>query len=222
MKTTLRFVVALVLSALAAREVAAQWNAARSGAERNQLYTTFGLDPALVASVGYQRTIPVFKQNVWVAVEAGVVAPDFDARDFRTRVQIRTTLAHWQSVHLLVSAAFLTRGTENSVHRAFNFGADVTGTLGVYRPSWFVAGEFGFDKAVITHITHTDWYRTYFYPEAKDGWYLNAGGTHHYGASAGVAIGALELSAKGGWRMTEDFNQLTPPLYASVGLGVRF
>jgi len=118
--------------------------------------------------------------------------------------------------------AFITRGTENSIYRAFNFGADFTGAAGVYRRSWFLAGEFGFDKAVITHIAHTDWYRTHFYPEAKDGWYLNAGGTFHYGVTGGVAFGRPELAVRAGRLRTEDFNDLTPPMYAGVGVGFRF
>ncbi|HEX9703902.1 MAG TPA: hypothetical protein VGA20_01485 [Gemmatimonadales bacterium] len=113
-------------------------------------------------------------------------------------------------------------GTENSIYRAFNFGADFTGAAGVYRRSWFLAGEFGFDKAVITHIAHTDWYRTHFYPEAKDGWYLNAGGTFHYAVTGGVAFGRTELAVRAGRLRTEDFNDLTPPMYAGVGVGFRF
>jgi len=78
------------------------------------------------------------------------------------------------------------------------------------------------DKAVITHLAHTDWYRTHFYPDAKDGWYLNAGGTFHYGVTGGVAIGRTEVAVRAGRLQTEDFNDLTPPMYAGVGVGFRF
>jgi len=222
MTRTLRFVVALVVSALAARDVAAQWNVERFGSARNQVYTTFGLDPALVASVGYGRVVPMLGREWQLGVEAGVVAPDFASRDYRARLQARTTLLGWRSLRLVGSAAFITRGTDNSIHRAINFGADFTGTAGVYRPGWFVAGEFGFDKAIITHLTHSDWYRQNFYPDAKDGWYLNAGGTYHYGVAAGVAIGRTELALRAGRLRTEDFNDLQPPMYASLGLGFRY
>jgi len=222
MNATLRFVVALMIPALAARDAAAQWNVERFGSARNQVYTTFGLDPAVVASVGYGRVVPLFGREWQLGVEGGVVAPDYDTRDFRARMQVRTTLLRWRSLRLVGSAAFITRGTENSIYRAFNFGADFTGAAGVYRRSWFLAGEFGFDKAVITHIAHSDWYRTHVYPEAKDGWYLNAGGTFRYGAAAGVAIGPAELAVRAGWLRTEDFNDLLPPMYAGLGVGVRF
>ena len=127
-----------------------------------------------------------------------------------------------RSVRLVGSAAFITRGTENSIYRALNFGADVTGALGVYRRRWFVAGEFGRDKAINTHITHSDWYRENVYPDAKDGWYLDAGVTYHYGVASGVAIGRTELALRAGWQRTEDFNDLLPPIYASLGVGFRF
>ena len=85
-----------------------------------------------------------------------------------------------------------------------------------------MAGEFGRDKAIITHITHSDWYRQNIYPDAKDGWYLDAGGTYHYGVTSGVAIGRTELALRAGWRQTEDFNDVLPPIYASLGVGFRF
>lgn len=217
-----RMTVALVVLALAARDVAAQWNVARFAAARNQLYSTFGLDPAFVASVGYGRVVPMLGREWQLGAEVGVVAANFDTRDFRARLQARTTVVRWRSLRLVGSAAFITRGTENSIYRALNFGSDFIGALGMYRRRWFMAGEFGFDKAIITHITHSDWYRTYFYPEAKDGWYLNAGGTYHYGLAGGVAIGPTELALRAGWQRTEDYKDLMPPMYVSVGLGVGF
>jgi hypothetical protein len=91
----------------------------------------------------------------------------------------------------------------------------------VYRPGWFAAAEFGKDKAIVTHVTHTDWYRQY-YPDAKDGWYLDAGGTYHTGVRAGLTLGKAELIGRAGWMKTEKFNDVTPPLYGSVGLGFGF
>jgi hypothetical protein len=85
-----------------------------------------------------------------------------------------------------------------------------------------VAGEFGFDKAVITHVTHSDWYRMYFYPDAKNGWYLDAGGTYHYGLASGISVGRAELFARVGFLRTEDFKDLVPPVYAGLGVGLEF
>jgi hypothetical protein len=212
----------VVLSALVARDAAAQWNVARFGSERNRVYTTFGLDPALVTSVGYGRVVPLFNHDFQLTGDAGVVTARLDTRDFRARLGTQTSVVRWRSLHLAGSATFIARGTENSIYRAFNFGADLTGTAGLYRQRWFAAGEFGKDKAIITHLTNSEWYRTHFYPDAKDGWYLDAGGTYHYGVVSGIALGSAELVGRAGWLRTERFNDMMPPLYATVGLGFGF
>lgn len=221
MTRVLRCVVALMISAVVARVAAAQWNVARFDMGKNRVYTAFGLDPALVTTVGYGRVVPVFGHQFQLAGDVGIGAAGLDVSDFRARLQANTSIVHWRSLHLTGSASFITRGTENSIYRGLNFGADFTATGGVYRPGWFVAGEFGFDKAVITHITQSDWYRN-FYPGAKDGWYLDAGGTFHYGLTGGIAIGRVELVGRVGLQRTEDFNELAPPGYVRLGAGFGF
>ena len=222
MKTTTSFAIGLLLTVLVAQEAAAQWNVARYDAGRNRVYASVGLDPALVTTVGYARVVPVLGHNFQLASDVGVVTAGIDARDFRARVELESSLLHWRSLRLAGSATFITRGTENSIYRGINFGSDFTGTGGVYRKNWFAAGQFGFDKAIITHITHSDWYRANYYADARDGWYLDAGGTYRYGVVGGVALGSAELVGRFGFRKTEDFNSLNPPMYASVGLGFAF
>jgi hypothetical protein len=222
MKRISSITLGLLLSAVVARDAAAQWNVARFGTERNRMYTTFGLDPAFVSSVGYARVAPVAGHYFQLAGDVGVVTAGMDTRDYRARLGTQTSLLQWRSMHLTGSATFITRGTENSVYRGLNFGADVTGSLGVYRHGWFTAGEFGFDKAIITHLTHTDWYRKNFYPDAKDGWYLDAGGTYHYGLAGGFALGRTEVVGRVGLLRSERFNELATPGYVSLGVGMGF
>ena len=212
------FVMFLLLTQLAS----AQSNVARFGTERNRVYTSVGIDPAVVSTVGYGRVVSVAGHAFNISGDVGVVAAGFDFDDARARAGVETSLLRWKSVHLTGSAVAVARSTENVSYRAVNFGADITGSLGVYRPRWFVAGEFGKDKAVVTHVTHTDYYRETFYPDAKDGWYLDAGGTFHYGFAAGLAVRGVEVSGRFGWLRTEDFNDVMPPVYASVGVGFWF
>jgi hypothetical protein len=209
----------LMLSMLLVRDTAGQWNVARFGLERNRVYTTVGLDPALITSLGYSRVIPLWGHDFQFSGEAGVVAAHMDINDFRARLGTQTSIAEWRSMHFTGSATFITRGTENLIYTGLNLGADFTGTVGAYKERWFAAGEFGFDKAIITHITNSDYYKKYYYADAKDGWYLNAGGTFHTGVVGGWALGKADLVGRVGWLWTEDFNGLTPPMYASLGVG---
>lgn len=211
-----------LLALVVAGDLAGQWNVARFGEERNRMYTSFGFDPALVSAVGYGRVIPLFGHPFQFTGEVGLAAAHLDTRDFRARVGAETSVLRWRSLHLTGSATFITRGTENAIYRGLNFGADLTGRFGVYRRGWFLAGEFGFDKAIITHLTHSDWYREHYYAGARDGWYLDAGGTYHYGATAGIGFGRLELTGRFNWVRTEEWDALPSPVVGSVGVGVRF
>jgi hypothetical protein len=215
-------IVGVLVSAAVAGKAAAQWNVARFGTERQRVFTTFGFDPALVTTVGYGRVVQVTGHDVQWTGDVGVVAAKMDAHDFRARLSMQTSLVQWRSVHLTGSATAITRGTENAIYRGINFGADLSSSVGVYRQRWFAAGEFGFDKAVITHVRHSNYYRTYFYPDAKDGWYLDTGGTYHGGVAGGLSLGRSEVVARVGLLRTERFNELMPPMYASVGVGVGF
>ena len=209
----------LSLSVLSAGDTAAQWNVARFGTEPNHVYTTVGLDPAMITTVGYGRMIPLWGHDFQFTGDVGVVAAHMDLNDFRARVGAQTSILEWRSMRLTGSATFITRGTENLIYTGLDFGADFTGTIGAYKKQWFAAGEFGFDKAIITHITNSDYYKKYYYADAKDGWYLDAGGTFHTGVVGGWAFGKAELVGRFGWLWTEDWNNLTPPMYASVGVG---
>ncbi len=222
MRTTIRYAVALVLLMAVVRTASAQWNTARLNGGRNRIYMTVGLDPAVVTAVGYARVVPVLGHEFQIGTDVGIAAAKPDVKDFRARVEIQSTVLRYESLQLTGSAAFVTRGTENVVYRGLDFGADITGMLGVYKPGWFAAAQFGKDKAIITHITHTDWYRQHVYQDAKDGWYLDAGGTFHYGMMAGLTVGRTELVGRAGYRKTEDWNQILPPFYGSVGIGVPF
>jgi hypothetical protein len=205
-----------------AAQISAQWNLARFDEAANRVYTTVGLDPAFLPTVGYARVLSVFGHPVQLAGDVGIAMAEFDSRDFRAQVQALTSLVHWRSLYLTGSTTIIGRGTENTIYRGYNFGVDLTGTLGLYRPRWLVAGEFGLDKALVTRVTHSDWYRTYFYADAKDGWYRDTGGTVHYGLIAGLSVGRVELLARYGMQRTEKLNEMTPPMYASIGLGLAF
>ena len=212
----------LVLASLATTDAAAQWNVSRYGTARKHVYTTFGLDPAIITSAGLSSVGTLVQHDFQLTAEAGIVTAHADAGDFRTRLGLQTSLARWRSLQLTGSAMAVVRGTDNSVYRGINFGADVSGTLGVYRPRWFAAGEVGKDKAIITHVKHTDWYRQNFYADAKDGWYLDAGGTLRHGIAAGLTVGRVELMTRMGWLKTEDYNRVMTPGYASIGVGFGY
>ncbi len=197
----------------------AQWNVARFDSTKVWTYATFGLDPAFVGTAGVSGVIPG-RVKLQIGAEFGTVVAAFDVRDWRARGTARTTVVHRGAFRITGEGAFIARGTSNSIYSALNLGASTTLTAGAYRRRWFLAAETGFDKAVATRITNSDWYRDYYYADAKNGWYLTPGGTLHAGLTGGASLGNVELMARAGTLRTERFNALIPPMYASVGMGI--
>jgi hypothetical protein len=73
-----------------------------------------------------------------------------------------------------------------------------------------------------TYIKNSDWYRTYFYGDAKDGWYGGTGGTLHAGAKGGATLGRVEVVLRAGVTKSEALNDLDLPFYATLGANLRF
>ena len=197
----------------------AQWNVARFDSTKAWTYATFGLDPAFVGTAGVSGVIPG-RFKLQVGAEFGTVVAAFDMHDWRARATARTTVVHWGAFRIATEDAFIARGTSNSIYTALNLGASTTLTAGAYRRRWFLAAETGFDKAIATRLTNSNWYREYYYADAKNGWYLTPGGTLHAGVAGGVTAGIAELTVRAGTLRTERWNTLVPPMYGSVGLGI--
>ena len=64
--------------ALGAREAWGQWNVTRFDSSTTWAYTSYGLDPAVMGSIGFARSIPQFRESL-VSAEVGWVVAGFDA-----------------------------------------------------------------------------------------------------------------------------------------------
>ena len=114
------------------------------------------------------------------------------------------------------------RRYENSMVKLLNFGSDMAAIAGYYKPKWFIAGETGFDKAIVTHFKHSAAYKENF-PGVKDGWYEPAtGGNFYYGLQTGYSFGRNDIYLKGGKLLTQDFStEPLLPYYLQVGYNIR-
>ena len=82
--------------------------------------------------------------------------------------------------------AFEVAATENSIYRGTALRTDLVLLAGHYGRRWFAVAEAGYGRAWLTYIENSDWYRTNFYADARDGWYGGTGGRLHAGAKGGV------------------------------------
>jgi len=141
--------------------------------------------------------------------------------DFKTRLGGYIRL--YQADHFQVSAKILGvfRRFENSYARLLNFGSDMGLAAGYYKRKWFVAGEAGFDKAIVTHFKPSAIYKQNF-PSVQDGWYEPAtGGNFYYGLQAGLTLKRNDIYLKAGKILTQDFTT-TPlvPFHVQVGYNI--
>ena len=141
------------------------------------------------------------------------------------KIKTGTQIRWWQSGNFHVASKFqgIFRRYNNDFARLLNFGVDLSATAGYYKHHWFVAGELGFDKAIVTHFKHSDLYKSNF-PGVKDGWYEpSTGGNFYYGVQGGWSGKNKDVYLKLGKLTQQDLNSSPMlPFYAQLGFNLRF
>ena len=197
------------------------WRSLRED-QRNVIQFNFGYDFGVTAQLGYSRSFTMFKPVV-VALDYSFPMGDDLIDDFKVRLggQIEIVEIDGFSATIKISSNF--RRYQTELVRIAGFGSDFAALAGYYRPTWYAAGEFGFDKSIISHLKHSDIMRADF-PAIKDGWYIPSGGNYYYGIQAGKTIGeSFDLSLRlGATRAQFNDENAVIPLYLQLGLGMRF
>ena len=190
--------------------------------QRHVANVNFGWDYAATVGVGYgyklNTKIPMLL-NAQLSVPAG---EDFTA-DFKSKLGVQARVYASGNFRATLMVYGLFRRYEQKEFAALqSFGGEFTGVAGNYKPKWFVAGEFGFDKAIATNIRHGEVYRQY-YPSARNGWYVPTGGNFHYGIQGGYTLGKFDLYSKVGRLADQNFkSSMRVPWFLEVGVSRRF
>ena len=121
-------------------------------------------------------------------------------------------------VRSVYAAPFDVAETENSIYRGTALRGDLV-FLALSPAALVRRHELGYDRAWLTYIKNSDWYRTYFYADAKDGWYGGTGGLLHAGAKGGVTLGRVEVSLRAGVNRSESLNDSRPAVLRDAGCG---
>lgn len=181
-----------------------------------------GLDYSVSYGLGYgyklKTKLPIIL-NLEFSSSSGEILLD----DYKIKIGGQVNIVRFNHLLFNIRLQSVFRRYENSFARLVDFGSDFAGTLGYYRKRWFVSSEVGFDKAIVTHFKHTDQYSEY-YPDVVNGWYEpSTGGNFYYGLQSGVGIGNIDLYAKAGKLISQDF-KTAPflPYYAQLGINYRF
>lgn len=173
------------------------------------------------AGYGYKinhKLFPVILQADYASLSGSNLLDDFKAR---AGLNIRWISFHHFQFSTGLYGVF--RRYQNDFVRLGNFGSDLNGVIGYYRNKWFVAGEVGFDKAIVTHFKHSAAYKAQ-YPGVVNGWYeTSTGGNFYYGLQAGFSLKRYDVWIKAGKTIEQDF-KTSPlvPVYGQLGFNLKF
>ena len=183
-----------------------------------------GLQSGFVTSVGYAAGLRVdsIDRILMPFAQATMLVARPDLRDYAFRAGGQVSLLAIGWFDLSTQLAFEMAGTENSIYTATALRSDLALLAGHYGRRWFAVAEAGYDRAWLTYIENSAWYRDNFYADARDGWYSGTGGKLRAGAKGGVTIGRVEVVLRAGVTRTEALRDLDLPFYATLGANVRF
>nr|WP_315171795.1 hypothetical protein [uncultured Flavobacterium sp.] len=176
-----------------------------------------GLDYGAVIGLGYGYQLNT-KLPIVLNTEFSIPFGEKVIDDFKTKLGIQIEVLKIGEFSTTIKANGILRRFENDNARFLNFGSEFSAISGYYKSEWYVAGEFGFDKAIVTNIKHSDIMKEY-YPEIKNGWYIPSGGNYFYGIQSGYSFGRNDMNLKIGSLITQDF-KTTPnfPYYMQLGI----
>lgn len=191
---------------------------------KHLLHANVGAEYGVTAGLGYHHLIPIKKFPLWIGGEFSVPAGNELADDYKARVGAQIRIATFSHFQFSARIQGIARRYQNQSVTLFNFGSDFAGTLGYYGKHWFGGVEVGFDKAIVTHFKHSDWYKQNIYDNVQDGWYEPAtGGNFYYGLQGGYSMKKNDITLKAGKLLQQDFNsQPLLPFYGQLGVNFRF
>jgi hypothetical protein len=186
-----------------------------------------GLQSGVVTSLGWAAGLRIGPDDrtfrtLMPFAQATMLAAKPDLRDYALRGGAQTSVLAIGWFDLSAQLAFEVAGTENSIYSATALRSDVALLAGHYGHRWFAVAEAGYDRAWLTYVENSDWYRDNFYADARDGWYGGTGGKLRAGAKGGATIGPVEVVLRAGVTKTETLQDLDLPFYATVGANHRF
>jgi hypothetical protein len=176
-----------------------------------------GVEHGVVFGAGYAYQL---KSKIPIVLNAEYSFPSGKnlLDDFKTKIGGQIQFYQKGNFYFSAKLYSMFRRYKSDFAQLVNFGSDMSVTAGYYKSKWFVAGEAGFDKAIITHFKHTDSYKE-LYPLVKDGWYEPAtGGNFYYGLQTGYSFQKSDIYLKAGKILNQDF-QTQPLIPFSFQLG---
>ncbi|MEW5799335.1 MAG: hypothetical protein AB1728_10035 [Bacteroidota bacterium] len=190
--------------------------------QTNIMQFNFGYDFGTSSQVSYNRYIDGFR-HIILGLDYSLPMGNIVLDDFKVRYGAQIEIAEWEGFSVTAKIYSNFKRHKTALVRTITFGSDFTVVAGYYRPTWYAALEYGFDKSIISHFRHSEIMKENI-PAIKDGWYIPTGGHHYYGIQGSKTLGEMfDLSVRLG-QTKAQFNDedAVLPIYLQLGLGLRF
>lgn len=224
MKNNLQYILPLVLvfSLATANAQTINWSSLTEE-HKHMLNANVGLEHGVTYGVGYGFRLSTKPFPIVVNAEYSFPSGKNLLDDFKTKVGAQIRVVEYRNFHFTAKLHGVFRRYQQDLARVVNFGSDLSGVIGYYRPKWFIASEVGFDKAIATQFKHSNLYRE-IYPEAVNGWYEPAtGGNFYYGLQTGFSFKRHDVTLRAGKMLTQDFKTKPfVPFYGQLGYNFKF
>ena len=224
MKTLMKiiFISGLILSIRSVNAQTINWASLNEG-NRHIVNANFGLEYGVIYGLGYGYQINTRLFPIVVNLEYSFPSGNKIFDDFKTKIGVQIRWIEYHGFQFSTKIHGVFRRYRNNFDRLVNFGSDVSGIIGYYRPKMFVAGEVGFDKAIVTHFIHSKEYKDQ-YLDVVDGWYEPAtGGNFYYGLQSGFSFRKQDIYLRAGKILTQDYKTTpTVPFYGQLGCNIKF
>ncbi|GAB5565219.1 MAG: hypothetical protein Wins2KO_22820 [Winogradskyella sp.] len=185
------------------------------------LTASIGWDYGITYNIGYAYKL---KAKLPIALTANFSIPSGEdlLDDFKTKIGGQISILNKSDFKGIITVNGIYRRYRNPLVQLQNFGSEFKGTLGYYRPKWFLAGEIGFDKAIVTHFNHSEEFKD-IYPDVKNGWYEpSTGGNFSYGIQSGYSFNNSDFILGLGLLTTQDLKTSPSiPYYFMLGYNYR-
>lgn len=189
--------------------------------DKHLLNVNTGWDYAMTYGIGYGYRLKT-KIPLIIGAELSLPAGEDLLDDFKTKTGLQAEVFRHNHFSATVKVQGIFRRYASEFARLANFGSECSAIVGYYKSRWYASGEFGFDKAIVTHIRHSAIMLEYN-PEIQSGWYIPAGGNFFYGVQAGYCFPGYDVYIKTGKTVTQDLKTTAAiPMYVHVGVNRRF
>lgn len=193
---------------------------------QNRAYLRMGIEPTAMLTFGYQRNFNIgIKDRLLTTYgEWSTSLFKFGVRNSELKIGGIIPIVQYGNFMVVNNLGFSAGFTTNKHFDSGKFAVSDEVAIGLYKNKWFIAGTIEYEKIYLNHIEHTDFYRTTYYDDAKDGWYKGGGGMFQFGIEGGIRVKErIDIHAELKVPFTEKFNGYGgSPFHVNLGVGYRF